>query len=204
MDTAFEVYLPLTNTAALKGWRPSMPEVAAFVGISVLLAYISRSSLRSPRSHGFYRFFAWESLLAVILLPSRRWFYRPLSPNQLTSWLLRCCSNYLAIVGFRLLHQRGKPEAAPQDKSLIGWKKRLPWSLQAFTFTFATRCIARYLSLAGAHSSSIPLYGFALAAIASAFLFATARIEEGENIHYFGEVYRQYRQQTRMSVPFLF
>ena len=32
------------------------------------IGYISRASLLAPRSHGFYRFFAWEAILALTLL----------------------------------------------------------------------------------------------------------------------------------------
>jgi len=31
------------------------------------IIYVSRLSLRHPRSHGFYRFFAWEAILALFL-----------------------------------------------------------------------------------------------------------------------------------------
>ena len=36
-----------------------------FSFLTLLLIYISRASLHSPRSHGFYRFFAWEFILAL-------------------------------------------------------------------------------------------------------------------------------------------
>ncbi len=44
--------------------------------------------MRHPGSHGFYRFFAWELLLALFVLNVRKWFYRPFTPHQLVSWLL--------------------------------------------------------------------------------------------------------------------
>ena len=43
------------------------------------IIYISRASLRAPRSHGFYRFFAWELILALFLLNVDVWFQAPLS-----------------------------------------------------------------------------------------------------------------------------
>ena len=37
-----------------------MSKLAAFSVSSAGLIYISRASLRAPRSHGFYQLFAWE------------------------------------------------------------------------------------------------------------------------------------------------
>jgi hypothetical protein len=50
--------------------------VAFFIG-SAGLIYISRASLRVPRSHGFHRFFAWECILALFLLNVDAWFQLP-------------------------------------------------------------------------------------------------------------------------------
>ena len=52
---------------------------------SLILAYISRASLRAPRSHGFYRFFAWEAILALLLLNADLWFRDPLAWYQLVA-----------------------------------------------------------------------------------------------------------------------
>ena len=41
--------------------------IAIFVGATLLLLYVSRASLRRPRSHGFFRFFAWEAILGLTL-----------------------------------------------------------------------------------------------------------------------------------------
>jgi protein-S-isoprenylcysteine O-methyltransferase Ste14 len=39
--------------------------------------------------------------------------------------------------------------------------------------------------------------------IASVFLVLTARVEERENLRYFGEAYREYMQHSRMFIPFV-
>ena len=41
-----------------------------------------------PRSHGFYRFFAWECIAAIIILNIDGWFVDPGSWHQLISWFL--------------------------------------------------------------------------------------------------------------------
>ena len=45
-----------------------------FVIATAGLAYLSRASLRNPRSHGFTRFLAWELLLVLVLLNADAWF----------------------------------------------------------------------------------------------------------------------------------
>jgi hypothetical protein len=45
-----------------------------FGGVSLLIAAISWSSLCHPRSHGFYRFFAWEAILALFVQNMSFWF----------------------------------------------------------------------------------------------------------------------------------
>ena len=39
---------------------------------------------------------------------------------------------------------------------------------------------------------------------ATAFLLATAKVEEVENVRYFGAAYRTYMRHTKMFIPFVF
>jgi protein-S-isoprenylcysteine O-methyltransferase Ste14 len=48
------------------------------------------------------------------------------------------------------------------------------------------------------------ILGGILAAVATAFLVTTARIEESENVQKFGVEYAAYMKTTRMFIPFLF
>ena len=43
-----------------------------------------------------------------------------------------------------------------------------------------------------------------LAVGATAFLLATARTEEAENVRYFGSAYQAYMRQTKMFIPYFF
>ncbi|MCJ7622948.1 MAG: hypothetical protein MUO76_05565, partial [Anaerolineaceae bacterium] len=63
-------------------------KIIVFVLASAGIIWVSRASLRDPRSHGFYRFFAWEAILILILLNIDHWFYEPFSIHQIVSWLL--------------------------------------------------------------------------------------------------------------------
>src|SRR5512143_642652 len=80
-----------------------------FAVVSLGLLYVSRASLSAPHSHGFYRFFAWEAILALILLNISNWFEDPFSLHQIISWLLLAFSIILVVNGARLLSKIGKP-----------------------------------------------------------------------------------------------
>ncbi len=43
-----------------------------------------------------------------------------------------------------------------------------------------------------------------LALLCTAFLFATARVEERENINFFGDEYVEYMRHSKMFIPFVF
>ena len=82
-----------------------------FLLLSLVIAILSRKSLKAPKSHGFYRFFAWEAILALFLLNLNVWFVQPFSWHQLLSWPLLIASAFLVIHGVLLLKQIGKPKA---------------------------------------------------------------------------------------------
>jgi len=52
-----------------------------FVVLTIPIIYVSWASLRNPRSHGFYRFFAWECILGLFLLNRGRWPWLGLKPG---------------------------------------------------------------------------------------------------------------------------
>jgi protein-S-isoprenylcysteine O-methyltransferase Ste14 len=178
----------------------------AFVVFSVPIIYVSRASLRAPGSHGFYRFFAWESILALVLLNIGAWFRDPSAWHQVISWvLLFVCFVPLAF-GVRTLITRGRPVKRREgDASLLAFEK---------TSTLVTTGIYRYirhplysslLILAwGVFFKDPSLLGGLLAGAATLALVATAKADEAECTRFFGPAYTDYMQRTRMFLPFLF
>lgn len=88
-----------------------MYRLIAFVLLSALLGFLSRASLRMPRSHGCYRFLAAQFLLALILFNLDRWFDSPFSAYQIVSWLLLAVSIVLVLSGALTLVAAGKPDS---------------------------------------------------------------------------------------------
>ena len=183
-----------------------MYQLAAFVVLSVGLIYISWASLKAPRSHGFYRFFAWEFILALLLLDLDVWFSNPFSAHQMVSWALLILCIIPLVFGVRSLTNHGKAAAQrPDNAALLAFEK---------TTVLVTSGIYRYirhplysslLLLAWGIFFKAPGWpGALLALAASLFLYATARADEAECIRFFGEPYREFMKHTRMFVPFLF
>jgi protein-S-isoprenylcysteine O-methyltransferase Ste14 len=178
----------------------------AFAALSSILLAISWKSLSRPRSHGFYRFFAWEAILALFLLNVTSWFYRPFAWNQIIAWSLLFLS--LVPLGFGVHSLRSRGKAARHrvdDASLLAFEK---------TTTLVTSGIYRYIrhplysSLFllgwGIFFKSPSLPGMVLAGIASLSLFATARADERECIGFFGAAYQRYMQTTKRFIPYIF
>jgi len=153
--------------------------------------------LRSPRSHGFFRFFAFESILALVALHVDHWFRDPFSAHQIVSWLLLIASAALAIHGFHLLHAVGKPRGdfeATTHLVRVGAYRYIRHPLYASLLWLAWGVFFKLPNLPGG----------ALALAATGFLYATARVEERENLRKFGTEYLDYMDETKMFVPFVF
>jgi protein-S-isoprenylcysteine O-methyltransferase Ste14 len=182
-----------------------MLEGILFVVATAAIIYVSRSSLRMPRSHGFYRLFAWEFLLLLLLLNLRKWFDEPFSPHQIVSWLLLLTSLLLVFHGVNLLRRYGKPDNKRNETPMIAFEK---------TSTLVTNGAYGYIrhplysSLLflgwGIFFKQPSWLGGLLALAATIFLLLTARVEEDENIRYFGTAYQDYMKQTKMFIPYLF
>jgi protein-S-isoprenylcysteine O-methyltransferase Ste14 len=182
-----------------------MYKLVVFVVASALLVYVSRASLRAPRSHGFYRFFAWEAILALTLLNLEGWFYHPFAWRQIISWFLLIVSLFLVLHGVYLLKQIGQQNSQRTDAPMLDFEK---------TTMLVTRGAYRYirhplysslLFLAwGVFFKNPSWWGGGLALAATGLLEATARVEESEDLRFFGPAYQAYMERTKRFIPFLF
>jgi len=180
-------------------------KLVVFVVVSAGLAWLSRSCLRNVKSHGFYRFFAWEAILALVLINIDYWFLEPFSSRQLISFILLTICTYYVIHGVILLHREGKPDSSRKDPSLIGVEK---------TTELVTEGIYRYVrhplysSLLfltwGVFLKQPSWIGSGLALAATLFLTITAKVDELECIQFFGDDYKKYMKRTKMFIPYLF
>jgi len=187
-----------------------MPEIdiiqwATFLLGSVALVFVSRKPLRSLNAHGFYRFFAWETLLIMFILNMRTWFQNPFAWYQLISWVFLVASAVLVILGVRLLRQIGKQDAGRNDASLYAFEKTSKLVTVGLYHYIRHPLYSSLFFLGwGIFFKSPSWLDIVLAILCTFFLVVTARMEETENIKYFGEEYAEYMKQTKMFIPYVF
>jgi protein-S-isoprenylcysteine O-methyltransferase Ste14 len=166
---------------------------------------VSRSSLRNFHSHGFYRFFAWEVILVLFLMNVNYWFLDPFSLNQIFSWIFLLISLVLIIRGVQLFQEKGKLDSKRNDQSLVGIEKTTELVTNGIYHYIRHPFYSSLLFLGwGIFLKHVSWVGFILALIVTILLTITAKKEEVENIHFFGEEYQMYMKQTKMFVPFIF
>ncbi len=184
----------------------SIISVIAFAVLSAGIIYISRASLRAPRSHGFYRFFAWEFILALFLLNIGAWFRAPLSWHQLVSWFLLIVSIIPLAFGVRSLTTQGKPiKQRDTEPQLLAFEKTSSLVTSGIYHYIRHPLYSSLLFLAWGIFFKAPAWvGALLALAATLFLVATARADEFECIRFFGPAYQDYMKRTKMFVPFVF
>ena len=176
-----------------------------FAAATAVLLYVSRASLRRPGSHGFYRFFVFEAILALTLLNLDRWFEEPFSLHQIISWVCLVLGLFLAIHGFWLLRIVGEPDSRREDSSLFSFEKTTTLvKVGAYKYIRHPLYSSLLLLAWGVFFKSPSFVGGDLAVVATAFLIATAAAEEAENIRHFGPSYREYIRQTKRFIPFVY
>lgn len=180
-------------------------KAVVFLLATSALAYVSRASLAVPGSHGFYRFFAWEAILALVLLNAGTWFRDPFSWHQIISWSLLVISLFLVMHGVYLLNKVGRPDAQRDETPLVAFEKTTMLVAEGAYHYIRHPLYSSLLFLAWGVFFKAPSWaGGVLAVAASLCLVATAKVEEAEDIRFFGTAYREYMKQTRMFIPFLF
>jgi protein-S-isoprenylcysteine O-methyltransferase Ste14 len=81
-----------------------------FLGTLVFAYFSWRYAIVNPRRQGPYRFVVFEGILALVLMNDEAWFNAPGSAVQIASWIALALSIYLAVAGFTLLRNRGRPQ----------------------------------------------------------------------------------------------
>ncbi len=186
-------------------------QATLFAAASAALVWLSRKPLLHPRSHGFYRFWAWEAIAALVVLNLPLWFRAPLSLPQLVSWLVLIGSAALVVEAVRALRVAGGPR--PAVEAVVGGPREANYEFENTSqlvrvgpYRFIRHPMyASLLCLAwGVYLKNVAsLAGLALALAASVFLWLTARADEAECMRVFGAEYEQYMRETRRFVPFV-
>ena len=184
-----------------------MRRVAVFVFGSIAILTLSRHSLNRPGSHGFYRHFAFQAILAILVSNAQRWFAKPRAPRQLASWTLLAASLGMAVHGFYLLRTVGRPAAGQAGtEGLLHGIEDTSQLVRVGAYRYIRHPL--YASLLflcwGAVLKRPTVLPVLLGNVATFALSLTAEAEEDENRARFGAEYDEYCRHTRRFVPFVF
>lgn len=180
-----------------------MGSIMVFFLGALVIAGISWRTFSNPRSHGFFRFLAFEAMWALIMMNARAWFQDVLSFKQIFSWILLIASFVLAVHAFYVFIKHGKPARRAGNRSPN-------FAVEETTALVTTGIYGSirhpmYTSLMlltwGAAFKTLGFWTILMALIATGLLFVTARAEEFENLEKFGEKYDSYMSRTKMFLP---
>jgi len=176
--------------------------IGLFILCTIFFVRFSWRALGNPGSHGFYRFFVFEGLLILILRNHPYWFVDPFSLLQIISWSFLLISIFFVLYSFLLLKSRGghaEREEMPENYAFENTAHIVEEGLYRY---IRHPMYASLLFLGwGAFFKHISLLNVVLVLLVSTFLFAVAKVEEQENIRFFGNAYVDYMQRSRMFIP---
>ncbi len=181
-----------------------MIRIALFILCTVFFLRFSWSCLKNPGTHGFYRFFVFEGLLSLVLLNHPYWFCSPFSPVHLLSWLLLLLSIFLITQSLLMLKKQGghaERESMPENHHFENTVNVVENGIYKY---IRHPMYSSLLFLGwGAFFKNITVLTFGLVLFVTLFLVAAARVEERENIVFFGSSYEEYMSRSRMFIPWL-
>ncbi len=172
---------------------------------TLVLIWLSRKALRHPGAHGFYRFFAWEAILGLVVLNYPFWRQRPSTVAQWGSGPLLILSLLLVYQGLALLRRHGGAGQERVDDSFYEFERTTALVERGIYAQIRHPMYASLMALAwGVFLQNPSPLGTVLAVTASGFLFQTAKADERECVLAFGSVYLEYMKRTRMFIPYVF
>jgi protein-S-isoprenylcysteine O-methyltransferase Ste14 len=183
-----------------------MWEILVFILISLLLVYVSRASLPDRLSHGFYRFFAWEAILALMIINLPVWFHNWLAWHQIISWILLIICILPLAFGIHHLVSKGLPDQQKHSEpSFLGFEKTTVLVTSGI-YRFIRHPLYSSLLLLnwGVFFKDPSVPGTLLAIAATIFLILTSKADETECLRIFGPQYQDYMKTTKRFIPLIY
>lgn len=177
----------------------------AFVIVTLFFTVISRRALRNPRSHGFYRYFAFVGIACLVLYNQPVWFDQPFSGLYCLSWLMLGISIALVVHGLGLLKWlggRSRRHLSPENLSFENTQHLVVDGLYRY---IRHPMYTSLLFLAwGTCLKRVDLLTLIVVSLVTLALFLTAKVEEYENVVFWGPDYLAYKHHSKMFIPFIF
>jgi protein-S-isoprenylcysteine O-methyltransferase Ste14 len=185
--------------------RETIMRTILFILATLFILRVSWRSLKNPGSHGFYRFFVFVGILFLLFINYPYWFLDPFSMQHILSWILLLVSIAFVSQSLWMLKQRGghaERVDMPENHAFENTVNVVEDGLYRY---IRHPMYSSLLFLAwGAFLKNISLYTVLLVAGTSVFVFVAARVEEGENVRFFGDSYKEYMQRSKLFVPWIF
>jgi len=184
---------------------------------------LTLSQIITSETHGrkFYRFFALEFMFLLILVNFGYWMKNPFTLFRLITWLILCGSFVMAAYAVYQLLLFGKPKLSSDIEIPIKftadeiykyirrplYTSRIILSIETTTelvtsgiYGYIRHPLYSSLILLGAVTliKNPSLLATSLFSVATVFLYATALIEEKENLIKFGDNYAVYKKRSKM------
>lgn len=174
-----------------------------FVLGTAVLAWISRHNLLHPRTHGFYRFLAWECMLVLFLHNRAFWFVDRFAWYQSLSWIFLLLSIALVTSGAVMMRLYGQANNQRNDDSLLPFEKTTQLVERGIYAYIRHPLYASLLCLAWGIFFKQPFWwpGVVLVLGATVTLARAASMEEQENLAYFGAAYAAYMLRSKRFLP---
>jgi protein-S-isoprenylcysteine O-methyltransferase Ste14 len=180
-------------------------QIVAFILASVVITALSWRSLGNPRCHGFYRFFAFEAILVILVLNIPFWIRKPFSVVQLISWLLLVFSIVFVVQGVYWLRKIGGSAQRADSPETFAFENTANLVTDGIYGYIRHPLYSSLLLLAwGAYLKHITIAGGIAAIVATAALFITAKMDERECLDIFGSAYAAYMKQSKRFIPYIF
>ncbi len=172
-------------------------KISVFAVLALIVFIVFRGELRSLTSHGFYMFFAFESLLALLFFNVDSFVFRVFPWYQILSWVFLVISALLAFSGFYGLKKYGKP--------IVGWEETTELIKKGIFRYIRHPLYSSLILLAiGILLKNMALQSFIACFVCISFLVTASMVEERENLAKFGGSYHTYANDTRRYIPFIF
>lgn len=180
-------------------------QIVTFIVASIAITALSWRSLGNPQCHGFYRFFAFEAILIIILLNIPFWIKKAFSPVQIVSWLLLIFSIIFVVQGIYWLRKKGGSSQRADSPETFAFENTASLVTEGIYKYIRHPMYSSLLLLAwGAYLKRITIAGTFAVIVATAALIVTAKMDERECLLTFGSAYTDYMKQSKMFIPYLF
>ncbi len=183
----------------------SAVQIIIFIVGSFSLILISKKPLLNHKAHGFYRFFVFEFALVLVLLNAPFWFANPFSFQQILSWILLIVSIYFLLGSVYMLKKTGGSKSRENNSANFNFENTVNLVTEGVYKHVRHPMYSSILFLClGTLFKNLSVLAILLASFAILFLILTAKVEEKENISFFGNTYSKYMKGTKMFIPFIF